>query len=292
MRIESSKKQSCTKIPYVIFDMMKKNGNYLSLMDFAVLCAFLSLNQYHIVTAVLLAGELPICRKTVLLCLKRLREGGFLIKTSGNHYKPASALTKTTDHFYLVPTSLFRVQNMDINAIGLYSLLLKYPDDWVFSTDKLCRDTSSALYTIRKAANTLEKNHYLLRTRIFTDKCKNAGSVYSIFLNPEDYEKQAPVIKAAFSRKKKCFPKLTNNVAASIAEDLGNIGLRIKSFFISNISEKRKKLLYGTENPYEMQKKDCGYGVVIKPDPKDKNTWFMGALPSDRRFGKPMVLLS
>ena len=85
----------------------------------------------------------------------------------------------------LMPVNHFRDKELSLKAIGLFSIMLSLPEDWVFSIEglaKLCRDGYSS---IKSSIYELEAAGYLTRTRVRDPQGKYGKMTYMINPKPD-----------------------------------------------------------------------------------------------------------
>ena len=78
-------------------------------------------------------------------------------------------VNKTTD-YTVISNYHLKDKNLSLKAKGMLSLMLSLPDDWDYSVrglEKICLESKN---TINRILNELERNRYLVRKRVYSDR--------------------------------------------------------------------------------------------------------------------------
>ena len=102
-------------------------------------------------------------------------------------------IEKTRDYTVMSNHHL-KNKNLTLKAKGLMSLLLSLPDDWVHTLAGLAQISVEGVDAIRMAVHELEREGYVVRNRIRTEKGHLTEMEYVVYENPQMPEvAEAPV---------------------------------------------------------------------------------------------------
>lgn len=87
-------------------------------------------------------------------------------------------------NFTVMSTHHLRDRRLSLKAVGLFSIILSLPPDWVFSIAGLATITKDGIATVRAALNELEACGYLTRKRVRGEDGKLENNEYTFYEIP------------------------------------------------------------------------------------------------------------
>ena len=87
-------------------------------------------------------------------------------------------------NFTVMSTHHLRDRRLSLKAVGLFSIILSLPPDWVFSIVGLATITKDGIATVRAALNELAACGYLTRTRVRGEDGQLENNEYTFYEIP------------------------------------------------------------------------------------------------------------
>lgn len=95
-----------------------------------------------------------------------------------------------TKNFTVMSNHHFKDRNLSLRAKGLLSLMLSLPDDWSYNMKGLATLSKDGVDSVRSALHELERNGYMERRRLRSEKGRFTDTEYLIREVPKGLEEK------------------------------------------------------------------------------------------------------